>query len=77
MINKPKNVQSFSSAHDSSFLNDSYLLKGLAKAGLTIQELLDANLLNLRPDADKIPDFSQNSDEFIQMVKDKLKNSHA
>ena len=77
MISKPRNVQSFSNRMDDSFLNDSYLLKGLAKAGLTIQQLLDANLLNLRPDADKLPDLSQSSEEFIQMVKDKLRNTHA
>lgn len=77
MISKPRNVQSFSNRTDTLFLNDSYLLKGLAKAGLTIQQLLDANLLNLKKDANKLPDFSKNSDDFVGMVQAKLKNSNA
>lgn len=73
----PKNflAAQVNSASQSEFLEDNILLHGLKSFGITIDELLAANLKNLDPNAYKpIEPRFKNQEEFITSVQKNLQS---
>ena len=73
----PKNflAAQVNSANKSEFLEDNILLHGLKSFGITIDELLEANLKNLDPNAYKpIEPRFKDQDEFVVNVQKNLQS---
>ena len=72
-MNGQKNTMAAANSQPSEFLEDNVLMQGLKSFGITIEQLLEANLVNMEPNAyAPIKKKYKNMDEFVEKVQSHL-----